>query len=88
MPSSSSSDQNILVAPETLDAKVYEIVGELLKGGPAAVSIAKKLVRDEMEMTRDEAVDHTVKTISKVRVTPEAQEGLGAFLDKRPPKWP
>ncbi len=72
---------------DELDAKVDTMVGEVLACGPDAVSIAKKLVRDELPMTRDQAVDYTVKTIAKVRVTPEAQEGLGAFLEKRKANW-
>lgn len=70
-----------------LDARVEAIVKELLSCGPTAVSIAKKLVQDELPMTRDEAVEYTVSTIARVRVTPEAQEGLGAFLEKRKPTW-
>ena len=72
---------------DELDTKVEKMVGEILACGPDAVSIAKKLVQDELPMTRDEAVDYTVKTIAKVRVTPEAQEGLGAFLEKRKAGW-
>jgi methylglutaconyl-CoA hydratase len=73
--------------PEALDAKVDDVVKALLACGPAAVGIAKKLIHDQRRMTRDEAVAHTVATIAKVRVTPEAQEGLGAFLEKRKPNW-
>ena len=29
----------------------------------------------------------TAETISKIRVSKEAQEGLEAFLEKRKPKW-
>jgi methylglutaconyl-CoA hydratase len=73
--------------PEDLDARVDAVVKEILACGPAATGIAKKLVHDEARMTRDEAVRYTVETISKVRVSAEAQEGLGAFLEKRKPGW-
>ncbi len=76
-----------VVKPEALDAKVDELVKAVLSCGPKAVGIAKRLIHDERHMSRDEAVAYTVKTISRVRVTPEAQEGLGAFLDKRKPTW-
>jgi len=72
---------------ETLDAKVDELVKAVLACGPNAVAIAKKLIHDERRMTRDEAVAYTAATIARVRVTPEAQEGLGAFLEKRKPSW-
>jgi methylglutaconyl-CoA hydratase len=32
-------------------------------------------------------VDHTVERIAHVRVSPEGQEGLAAFLQKRKPDW-
>ena len=38
-------------------------------------------------MNRDQAIEHTIRTIAKVRVSPEAQEGLAAFLEKRTPRW-
>jgi methylglutaconyl-CoA hydratase len=73
--------------PEELDVKVEKMAAEVLMAGPQATGIAKKLVHDEMSMTRDQAVEYTARTISKVRVGPEAQEGLGAFLEKRKPNW-
>jgi methylglutaconyl-CoA hydratase len=32
-------------------------------------------------------VRKTAEGIAEIRATPEAQEGLGAFLEKRKPKW-
>jgi methylglutaconyl-CoA hydratase len=76
-----------VVAPDALDAKVQAITGELLQCGPRAVESAKKLLREVAGQTRDQAIDHTVRAIARLRVTPEAQEGLGAFLEKRKPNW-
>ncbi len=76
-----------VVKAETLDARVEEMVKAVLACGPAAVATAKKLLHDERSMTRDQRIDYTVGTIARVRVTPEAQEGLGAFLEKRKPSW-
>lgn len=77
------------VAPvDQLDARVANLAAQILECGPSAVSIAKQLVRDVLPRSRGEAVRHTVETIARVRVTPEAQEGLGAFLEKRKPQWP
>jgi methylglutaconyl-CoA hydratase len=33
------------------------------------------------------AFDYTTKTIARLRVSPEGQEGLRAFLEKRKPNW-
>src|SRR6185436_17408795 len=76
-----------IVKADQLDAKVNEIVGALLKNGPNAVSIAKSLIPQVLSKSRADAVEYTASLISKVRTSPEGQDGLGAFLEKRKPKW-
>ena len=76
------------VVPDgALDATVDGIVGEILKCGPNAVATAKEIVREGLTRPRDEAIEYTIRTIARVRVSPEGQEGLAAFLDKRKPQW-
>jgi methylglutaconyl-CoA hydratase len=71
-----------------VDARIGAITAEILKGGPQAVREAKRLIRDVGRMPRDQAIDETVRRIADLRVGPEAQEGLSAFLEKRKPQWP
>jgi methylglutaconyl-CoA hydratase len=74
--------------PDALEAKVESIVREIVQGGPKAVGAAKRLIRDVASLPRDRAIEETIRVISGIRVSPEAQEGLGAFLEKRKPNWP
>jgi methylglutaconyl-CoA hydratase len=60
-----------------LDATVDGVVGDLLAGGPGAVRAAKRLVR---ERPLGEATAHVA---AGLRTSPEGQEGLRAFLEKR-----
>ena len=77
-----------LVAAEVLDAKVDEIVSALLQGGPKAQAAAKVLIRDIANRTiGDDVVEDTARRIAELRATPEAKEGLDAFLAKRPAAW-
>ncbi|MCK0505878.1 enoyl-CoA hydratase/isomerase family protein [Aromatoleum anaerobium] len=77
-----------VVAAEALDAKVAEIVAALLQGGPKAQAAAKDLIRNVANRPVDEAVvEDTARRISSLRATPEAKEGLDAFLSKRPAAW-
>jgi methylglutaconyl-CoA hydratase len=76
-----------VVEPDRLDARVDELVQQILLCGPRAVGAAKQLIRDGLALPRDRAIEHTIKTIAQIRVTPEAQEGLAAFLEKRKPGW-
>lgn len=71
-----------------LDAKVGEIVAALLQGGPKAQAAAKDLIRAVANRPADAAVvEDTARRIAALRATPEAREGLDAFLSKRPAAW-
>ena len=77
-----------VVEPDALDAKVQEIVGALLQGGPLSQAAAKDLIRAVDNKPIDDAVvEDTAQRIAQLRATPEAKEGVGAFLDKRQPAW-
>jgi methylglutaconyl-CoA hydratase len=77
-----------VVAAEQLDAAIERIVGELLKNGPAALAAAKRLIRDLCgQPIAGPLIDDTARRIASLRATGEAREGVGAFLEKRPPAW-
>ncbi|MFZ1640763.1 MAG: enoyl-CoA hydratase/isomerase family protein [Candidatus Contendobacter sp.] len=77
-----------LVEPEALDARVREMVNALRAGGPHAQAAAKDLIRAVADRPLDDArVEDTARRIAQIRATPEAKEGLSAFLEKRPPNW-
>jgi methylglutaconyl-CoA hydratase len=77
-----------VVADEAaLDARVEALVGELLSSGPTAVRAAKALIRSRRGMTEADFAAHALDVASRQRVSPEGQEGLGAFLEKRNPSW-
>ena len=71
-----------------LDAAVERQLSLLLKAAPRASADAKRLVREVAAGTDRDRVDHdNAALIAALRVSPEGQEGLGAFLDKRPASW-
>lgn len=72
---------------KALDAEVQRTVGELLAAGPMAVASAKELIRSVGALSLEEAIPVTAKWIAALRATPEAREGMGAFLGKRKPNW-
>ena len=76
--------------PDELDEKVAEQVSMLLTGGPQALAHAKRLVRTIVtvgEESRAEQRQYTAELIADLRAGEEGQEGLGAFLAKRKPRW-
>ena len=76
------------VEAEQLDARVKEIVGALLQGGPLSQAAAKQLIRAvNHQPVNDTLVEDTAHRIAHLRATPEAREGIAAFLEKRSPAW-
>ena len=77
-----------VVAPDQLDTAVQRQVDLLLKAGPVASASAKTLVRDVVAHADGARHDaDNAALIARLRVSPEGQEGLSAFLDKRKPAW-
>jgi methylglutaconyl-CoA hydratase len=66
---------------DDLDAVVERVIRELLSAGPAAARSAKQLARAPL------SADETARRIAEHRTSDEGQEGLRAFLEKRPPGW-
>lgn len=77
-----------VVEPDALDDAVQRQVALLLKAGPHAAASAKALVRQvASHADRDRHDTDNAALIARLRVSDEGQEGLTAFLDKRPPAW-
>jgi methylglutaconyl-CoA hydratase len=67
---------------DDLDAAVESQVAAILKSGPQATRAAKRLTRDRPSDPRKLA-----RIAAGLRAGDEGQEGLRAFLEKRPPEW-
>jgi methylglutaconyl-CoA hydratase len=66
---------------QEIDGDLDAVVGELLTSGPEATRAAKQLIRDRPEP------DELTRIAARLRTSPEGQEGLRAFLDKRSADW-
>lgn len=76
-----------LTQPDDLDAGVARVVQSLLAGGPEALLACKQLVATVAFRPPAEVFAQTVDAISERRASPEAQEGMMAFLERRPAAW-
>lgn len=70
-----------------LDARIAEILDELRAAGPTAARAAKAMIRELRDADPAAVRRLSVERIASQRTSPEGQEGLIAFLEKRTPSW-
>ena len=71
-----------------LDDRINEVLGTLLLAGPHAQRECKALIRAVANRPVDDGViAETARHIATVRASPEAREGVAAFLAKRSAAW-
>lgn len=70
-----------------LEGKASAVAASVLKNGPNAVRAAKRMIPRIAEAALSERIELTVETLAALRSSPEGQEGLTAFLEKRPASW-
>ncbi len=81
---------SVLTGEDTLDDAVEKTIARILRTGPNARAISKKLVMSVVgrSIPQQKKLDeYTTQVIAAVRVSPEGQQGLKAFLNKQEPDW-
>jgi methylglutaconyl-CoA hydratase len=76
-----------VVDTDALEDEVARVLDGILASGPQAVGAAKALVRCVAGGPSPETAGLTAETLADARVSPEGQEGLRAFLEKRRASW-
>ena len=77
-----------LVAVEDLRARGESLAALLIQNGPLALSAVKRLVAALTRTPIDDAmIADTARRIADIRSSDEGKDGVGAFLQKRPPAW-
>lgn len=78
-------------AKDDLEKHCQKVLGRVLEGGPHAIEAAKYLIhtlsRDLVGEEFETSMSFASGELARLRVQPEAQEGLKAFLEKRSPSW-
>lgn len=78
---------DVATGEDDLDAVTTKIVSRLCAGAPGAQAEIKTLVREVAHRASAEVAEFTARRIARLRVADEGQEGMAAFLEKRPPRW-
>jgi methylglutaconyl-CoA hydratase len=72
---------------EALDQAVDTALTDILAAGPTAARAAKAIIREVRGLPHESTRWHTARRIAAQRTSAEGQEGLRAFLEKRPASW-
>ena len=78
---------NRVVAPDRLDDEVAQIVEAITASSPLTVGIGKEAFYSQIELDEHRAYDLTKAVMAMNARADDAQEGMCAFLQKRPPEW-
>jgi len=78
---------NRVVPLEQLDAEVHKLAQTILAKPSAVISLGKRVFYQQIEKTMEEAYKIASVAITQNMLAEEAQEGVGAFIQKRAPKW-
>ena len=71
-----------------IDSFVTMLTDSLQANAPGAMGESKRLVNDLAGQEIDHRLmEDTARRIARARVSDEGREGVGAFLDKRKPRW-
>lgn len=77
-----------ITSPDLLISTGMTIAKNLLQNSPQALTAAKQLIRYvTKEKISENLAQKTAEHLANLRVTPQAKEGLSAFLEKRTPVW-
>jgi methylglutaconyl-CoA hydratase len=76
-----------VVPDDALEEAVQAEIDAVSKGGPIAVTEAKRLVRTVAKLPEEEAYAWAERKIEALFASDEAAEGMAAFQEKRAPKW-
>lgn len=78
---------NRVVPAAELDAAVAHFADIIASKSALTVSIGKKAFYEQLEKPLADAYDYASEVMVKNMLARDAEEGIGAFIEKREPKW-
>ncbi|MXV91652.1 MAG: enoyl-CoA hydratase [Acidimicrobiia bacterium] len=79
---------NRVVPAGELQEAVAELAGRIGRFSADVLAIGKRAFYEQLDRAEPEAYEYTRQVMAANAAMDDAQEGIGAFLEKRPPVWP
>ena len=76
-----------VVSATGLDAAVSRLTDELKQFSPTAMQFGLRAYQQLKNLPSDEQQAYLYEQFQQLQQTPDAQEGMAAFMEKRRPKW-
>lgn len=78
---------NHAVAPDSLESFSADLLRRCTRGSAFAKGIGKAAYYAHIDMDQPKAYAYAIEVMAANAVTPDGQEGIASFLEKRPPVW-
>lgn len=78
---------NKVVPEEALEAETRALAERIAAASPFTVAIGKQAFYRQIDLPQDQAYAYTREIMTLNALAYDAQEGMGAFLQKRQPQW-
>jgi len=78
---------NRVVAPEALREVTMEMAHKIASKSSMTLATGKRAFYAQREMTLPEAYDYASSAMVENMLARDAEEGIGAFIEKRAPQW-
>jgi enoyl-CoA hydratase/carnithine racemase len=78
---------NRVTAPERLEDETRALARQITAKLPLAVAIGKEAFYRQAELGLEAAYAYTGEVMTRNMLERDTEEGIDAFLEKRPPKW-
>jgi len=79
---------NYAVPDDELEKATLTLLQRATKGSPRSKALGKQALYAQLDRPEQDAYLYAIEVMAASSQTPEAQEGMTAFLEKRPPTWP